>query len=77
MVTRNTSADRPPERELAWSSWPRAAWLIVTGATFRTSLPVALVVGTLLSVVNQGSELAAGDIDGAALARMAANYAIP
>ena len=49
----------------------------MTGATFRTPLPVALVVGTLLSVVNQGSEMAAGDIDGAALARMAENYASP
>jgi hypothetical protein len=65
------------DRGVAWSSWPRAAWLIARGATFRTSLPVALVVGSLLSAVNQGGELVAGDIDGATVARMAANYAIP
>jgi hypothetical protein len=72
------SPDRGPgDRGVAWSSWPRAAWLIARGATFRTSMPVALVVGSLLSAVNQGGALMAGDIDGATLARMTANYAIP
>jgi hypothetical protein len=51
--------------------------LLVTGATFRTSFPVALVVGTLLCAVNQGAALAAGDLDVATLVRVATNYAIP
>jgi hypothetical protein len=82
VVTGEASAEPPTGRGgtdqgIAWSSWPRAAWLIATGATLRTSLPVALVVGSLLSAVNQGGELVAGDISGAAVARLAANYAIP
>jgi len=35
------------------------------------------VVGTLLAVVNQGSELLAGEAGAATLLRMGANYAIP
>jgi hypothetical protein len=82
VVTGQSSTEPPPDRGVgdrgvAWSSWPRAAWLIASGATFRTSLPVALVVGSLLSAVNQGGELVAGDIDGATLIRMAANYTTP
>jgi len=68
---------QPSEHPAAWSSWPQAVRLMVTGATLRTSLPVALLVGTLLCAVNQGTAVAAGDIDATTLARLAANYAIP
>jgi len=77
VVTGEASAEPPTDRGIVWSSWPQAAWLIARGVTLRTSLPVALVVGSLLSAVNQGGELVAGDISGATVARMAANYAIP
>jgi hypothetical protein len=67
----------PGSREVAWRTWPGAARLLATGATYRTSLPVALVVGTLLCAVNQGAALLAGDVDAVTLARVVANYAIP
>jgi len=60
-----------------WSTWPQAAGLLLTGATFRTAFPVALVVGTLLCAVNQGSALVDGSIDLVTALRMVANYAIP
>jgi hypothetical protein len=66
-----------PRAAAAWSSWPQAVRLLVTGATFRPSFPVALVVGTLLCAVNQGADLAGGGLDVATLVRVAANYAIP
>lgn len=54
-----------------------AAWLILRGTTWRVALPVALIVGILLSLVNQGSELVRGDVDTLTLLRMAANFVIP
>jgi hypothetical protein len=40
-------------------------------------LPVALVVGTLLSLVNQADVVVAGAADGVVAAKVAANDAIP
>jgi hypothetical protein len=43
----------------------------------RRTITVALIVGTLLTLVNQGARLAAGDVDAATAARVAASYLIP
>lgn len=61
----------------AWSSPRQACALVLTGATVRTCLPVAAVVGTVLTAVNQGAVLLTGDLGPATAARVAANYAIP
>jgi thiamine transporter ThiT len=66
---------RPPVPE--WSSPAEAVRLIALGYTFRTGFRVALVVGTLLSIVNQGSVLVAGDATASTAARIAINYLIP
>lgn len=60
-----------------WSSVPEALRLIALGYTFRTCFRVALVVGTLLAIVNQGSVLVAGDATGSTVVRIAINYLIP
>lgn len=52
-------------------------WLIVRGATFATASRIALAVGTLLTLVNQGPVLASGQLGPATLGRVAANYLIP
>lgn len=58
-----------------WTHW---AWPILSGKTHRVALPVALVVGTILLAVNQGSLLLTGEIGPATLVRAAlANYTIP
>lgn len=41
------------------------------------ALPLAIVVGTVLLAVNQGSDLLAGEIDRVMVFRAVANYAIP
>ncbi len=46
-------------------------------AIFRRCATIALVVGTLLSLVNQGDAILAGRLDGTAGLRIAANYLIP
>ena len=51
--------------------------LLVSGATARTCLPVALVVGTVLSLVNQGDVVAQGMAGAVVGLTVLANYAIP
>lgn len=43
----------------------------------RRCVWIALVVGTLLSLVNQGDVLLRGELDGTAALRIVANYLIP
>jgi hypothetical protein len=59
------------------SLWTRWALPILSGHTRQVALPVALVVGTILLVVNQGSHLVDREIDTATVLRSLANYAIP
>ena len=54
------------------------AWLSARRpAVFRRCAVIALVVGTLLSLVNQGDLILRGRLDGVALLRILANYVIP
>jgi len=43
----------------------------------RRTLMIALIVGTALTLINQGDGLAAGDVDAVMLLRIAANYTVP
>lgn len=60
-----------------WIRPSQAVTLVLNGATVRTCLPVAAVVGTVLTTVNQGTVLLTGHLSVATVARVAANYAIP
>ena len=63
--------------DLAWSTPTQAARLILRGTTFRTAARIALLVGTTLTLVNQGTVLAAGHLTPAIVLRVLANYLIP
>ena len=43
----------------------------------RRTLAVALVVGTVLTLVNQGDVIISGEVDLAVALKIAANYLIP
>ena len=60
-----------------WRWWIHAIGMVLRGTTWRVALPIALVVGTILGLVNQGAELASGNADTATAVRLVANYAIP
>ncbi len=60
-----------------WETPIEACILIAKGATFSTAFRIALVVGTLLTLVNQGSTLLDGHIAAATWLRTGANYVIP
>ena len=67
--------DLPPA--LRWSSWGQAIVLILRGVTFHTAVRVALVVGTVLSIVNQGEVFLHGAQTPATYVRVVFNYLIP
>ncbi len=61
----------------AWSSPLEACRLILSGVTVRTGVRVAVVVGTILTIVNQGAVIARGDASIATWIRAAVNYLVP
>ena len=60
-----------------WRSPWEAIVLIARGVTFHTAARVALVVGTILTVVNQGSVMVGGDSTIATWIRVVVNYLVP
>jgi hypothetical protein len=67
----------PPSTRLAWSTRDEAIALLISTPILRRSIIVAIIVGTLLSVINQLSVVTTGNATGATWVRIAANYAIP
>jgi hypothetical protein len=51
--------------------------LFFRGVTVRTAGRVAIVVGTILSAVNQGSTIAAGNATWVTWVRVVVNYCVP
>lgn len=70
------TADDGP-RVPPWSTVAEGFLLVLRGVTFRTASRIALIVGSLLSLVNQGEVLASGDATIATGVRIVINYLIP
>lgn len=60
-----------------WSTPGQAAGLVLRGTTARTAGPIAAIVGTVLSLVNEGQVLTNGQAGAAVWIRIGVNYAIP
>lgn len=60
-----------------WSTPREGVVLCLSPRTLRRTLAIALIVGTLLSLINQGHLIAAGDASTVTWMRVAANYLIP
>lgn len=67
----------PLPRLQPWTRPRDAVAQVLRGATVRTCSPVAVVVGTVLSVVNQGDVVLAGMADERVCVKIAANLLIP
>jgi SAM-dependent methyltransferase len=61
----------------SWARPGEAVLLVVRGRTAAKALPVAAVVGTVLSLVNQGSVIAGGAATSGTWVRVAVNYIVP
>lgn len=60
-----------------WSRPIDAVVLVLRGRTARIAVPVAAVVGTVISVVNQAGVIIGGDTTGMTWVRIAVNYVVP
>lgn len=60
-----------------WTRPIEAAGLVLRGRTARVAVPVAAVVGTVISVVNQGDVIIGGLATGITWVRIAVNYVVP
>lgn len=60
-----------------WRGFSAACTIVLCGVTARTAVPVALVVGTLLSAVNQGAVIAGSGGTPAVWLRVSFNYIVP
>lgn len=66
-----------PEARPVWTTRREGARLFAQGVTLRAAGPVALVVGTILSAVNQGSTIVAGAATLVTWIRVGVNYCVP
>lgn len=64
-------------RDLSWRRCGEAVALFLRGATATAAWPTALVVGTILSAVNQGDLIVTGAATLGTWLRVAFNYAVP
>lgn len=62
---------------VSWGTPREGAALWLSPSTLRSTIRIALIVGTLLSLINQGHVIAAGDASTLTWIRVAANYLIP
>jgi hypothetical protein len=67
----------PLRRVQPWSHPREALRQLLAGATVPTCVPLALVVGTALSLVNQADLVLQGIAGSAVALKLLANYAIP
>lgn len=66
-----------PAVQPSWSTWREALALWFARTTLRRTLKIAAVVGTLLSLINQGSVIFGGDATVATWLRVGFNYFVP
>ena len=73
MITPEGAPTVPP----SWSTGREAAGLWFAKTTLRKTLKIAAIVGTLLSLINQGSVIFGGDATAATWVRVGMNYIVP
>ncbi|MBB4908696.1 nitrate/nitrite transporter NrtS [Actinophytocola algeriensis] len=71
------SGSGEPVARPVWSRRSEAVLLVLRGRTARVAVPVAAVVGTVISVVNQAEVIIGGHATGVTWVRIAVNYVVP
>jgi hypothetical protein len=61
----------------SWRTYGEAARLWLARPTLRKTIKIALVVGTLLSLINQGSVIFGGHATAVTCVRVGLNYLVP
>jgi hypothetical protein len=60
-----------------WSRPGEAVHIFARGITVRPCVPVAVVVGCVLSAINEGAQIATGSAEWLTWVRVGLNFAIP
>ncbi len=60
-----------------WSTPLEALGIVFTRTTLRKTIRIALVVGTILSLINQAGVIFGGDATAVTWIRVGANYLVP
>jgi hypothetical protein len=68
---------REAETALGTGSPPRLLSVVFSRQSLSRCIPIALLVGTLLSLINQGSVIFGGDATGVTWLRVGMNYVVP
>lgn len=71
------SAQSASSGDATWRTPTEALRVACRRATLRRTIPIALIVGTILAVVNQAEVVVAGDANLGTWARVVANYVVP
>ncbi len=76
-MTREGSGDEIRPHAKTWTTPSQALQMFLRGATVRTGARVSAVVGTVLSVVNQGATIVDGNATVTTWIRVGVNYLVP
>ena len=66
-----------PDRTPTWTTWPEALRVVAHRRHLRATVPIALVVGTVLFVINQLDVVLGGDASTATWVKGAVTYLVP
>lgn len=67
----------PAEQPPTWATWREAVGVVCYGPHLRSTLSIALVVGTVLFCVNQLDVVVAGEATGVVWVKSAVTYVVP
>lgn len=62
---------------IEWHTWSDAFKLFLNGVTLKTCIPVALVVGVILSTINQSDVIFNGSSTNATWIKVGMNFVVP
>ncbi len=60
-----------------WQTWPEAFRLFLHGTTLQSCIPVALVVGLILSTINQSDVIVSGAATTVTWLKVGMNFVVP
>lgn len=63
--------------KLEWGTWSEAFKLFFQGVTLSTCIPVALVVGVILSTINQSDVILGGSAGTLTWVKVGMNFVVP
>ncbi|ACD97420.1 nitrate/nitrite transporter NrtS [Trichlorobacter lovleyi] len=63
--------------KMEWTTWPEAFDLLFQGVTLQTCIPVAIVVGLILSTINQSDVIISGAATSLTWVKVGMNFVVP